>query len=72
MTSHFEELSIITGTREMSGLAGDDVEEPDHRRLAVEHGLVHVDINDLAPLMTCCRATSTAHGVRIAAPNRIS
>ena len=29
------------------GLAGDQVQKPDHGRLAVEHGLVHVDVDDL-------------------------
>ena len=29
------------------GLGGDQVEEPDHRRLRVEHRLVHVDVDDL-------------------------
>ncbi len=28
-------------------LAGDQVEEPDHRRLGVEHALVHVDVDHL-------------------------
>ena len=46
MTSHFEE-SIITGTREMSGSVAMMLRNFDHRRLAVEHGFVHVDINDL-------------------------
>ena len=29
------------------GLAGDQVQKPDHGGLAVEHGLVHVDVDDL-------------------------
>ena len=29
------------------GLAGDQVQKPDHRCLAVQHGLVHVDVDDL-------------------------
>ncbi len=27
----------------------DEVEEPDHRRLGIEHALVHVDVDDLGP-----------------------
>ena len=46
MTLHFE-LSIITGTREMSGSDGDEVEERRHRLLGVEQALVHVDVDDL-------------------------
>ena len=46
ITDHFEE-SIITGTRAMSGSAGDQVEEAHHRGLRVEHALVHVDVDDL-------------------------
>ena len=29
------------------GLGGDEVQEPDHRRLRIEHPLIHVDIDDL-------------------------
>ena len=29
------------------GLAGNQVQKPDHRCLAVQHGLVHVDVYDL-------------------------
>ena len=46
MTSHLEE-SIITGTRLMSGSAGDQLGEAVHRRDAVDHALVHVDVDDL-------------------------
>jgi hypothetical protein len=47
---HFDE-SIITGTRNV-GLGSDEVEEPHHRRLRVEHRLVHVDVEICAPLAT--------------------
>ena len=46
MTSHLEE-SIIVGTRQMSGLAGDQLREAVHRLDAVDHPLVHVDVDDL-------------------------
>jgi hypothetical protein len=32
------------------GLAGDQVQKAHHRGLAVEHGLVHVDVDDLSPV----------------------
>ncbi len=46
MTSHFE-LSIMIGTREISGSPAIRLQKADHRRLAVEHRLVHVDVDDL-------------------------
>jgi hypothetical protein len=46
MTSHLEE-STITGTRQMSGSAAIRLEEAGHRRDAVDHALVHVDVDDL-------------------------
>ena len=46
MTDHFE-LSIMIGTRADVRLGGDQVEEPRHRRLAVEQALVHVDVDDV-------------------------
>jgi hypothetical protein len=33
------------------GLAGDQVQEAHHRRLAVEHGLVHVDVDHLGAVL---------------------
>jgi hypothetical protein len=33
------------------GLAGDQVQEAHHRRLAVQHGLVHVDVDDLGAVL---------------------
>ena len=33
------------------GLAGDQVQEADHRRLRVEHRLVHVDVDDLGAVL---------------------
>ena len=50
MTSHFE-LSIMIGTRAMLGLARDQVQKAHHRGLAVEHGLVHVDVDDLRAVL---------------------
>ena len=46
MTDHLLE-SIITGTRAMSGLPRHKVQELDHGGAAVEHCLVHVDIDHL-------------------------
>ena len=46
MTSHLEESTII-GTRLMSGSLGDQLGEAVHRRDAVDHPLVHVDVDDL-------------------------
>jgi hypothetical protein len=50
MTSHFDE-SIMIGTREMSGSAGDQLEEAIHRRLRIEHRLVHVDVDHLRAVL---------------------
>ena len=33
------------------GFCGDEVEETDHRLLAFEHPLVHVDVDDLGPVL---------------------
>jgi hypothetical protein len=45
------------------GLAGDEVEETIHGADAVDHALVHVDVDDLlAPASTCWRATVRAVG----------
>ena len=33
------------------GLGGDQVEEPDHRGLGIQHALVHVDINNLRAIV---------------------
>ncbi len=33
------------------GLAGDQIEEADHRRLRIEHRLVHVDVDDLRAVL---------------------
>ena len=46
ITLHLE-LSTMMGTREMSGSDGNQVQEAHHGGLAVEHGLVHVDVDDL-------------------------
>ena len=46
MTSHFEE-SIIVGHAADVGLGGDQLGEAVHRRDAVDHPLVHVDVDDL-------------------------
>ena len=37
----------MTGTRAISGLGGDEVEELRHRRLAVDQRLVDVDVEDV-------------------------
>ena len=50
MTSHFEE-STITGTLQMSGSRGDEVEKTRHRGDAVNHPLVHADVNDLRAVL---------------------
>ena len=46
MTSHFEE-SIIVGHAADVGLGGDQLGEAVHRLDAVDHPLVHVDVDDL-------------------------
>ena len=46
MTSHLEE-SIIVGHAADVGLGGDQLGEAVHRRDAVDHALVHVDVDDL-------------------------
>jgi hypothetical protein len=56
MTDHFEE-SIITGTRAMSGSEATRFRKRDHRRLGVEHALVHVDVDDLRAVLHLLRAT---------------
>ena len=33
------------------GLAGDEIQEADHRRLRIEHRLVHVDVDDLGAVL---------------------
>jgi hypothetical protein len=38
----------------------DQVQKRTMARLAVEHGLVHVDVDDRAPFSTCWRATVSA------------
>jgi hypothetical protein len=43
------------------GLTGDQVQEPHHRGLAVEHGLVHVDVDDLRPVFHLL----AGHGQRV-------
>ena len=50
ITSHFEQ-SIITGTRAMSGSAAIRLRKVDHRLLAVEQALVHVDVDDLRAVL---------------------
>ena len=39
----------MTGTGAMSGSAAMRLRNADHRRLGVEHALVHVDVEDLGP-----------------------
>jgi hypothetical protein len=46
ITDHFE-LSIMIGTRAMSGSAAIRLRKARHRRLAVEQALVHVDVEDV-------------------------
>ena len=46
ITENFDE-STITGMRAMSGSARDQVQEPLHRGDAVEHALVHADVEDV-------------------------
>jgi hypothetical protein len=46
ITVHFE-LSIITGTRAISGSAAISFEKGRHRIFSVEQALVHVDVDDL-------------------------
>ena len=50
ITSHFE-LSIMIGTRAISGSPAIRLQEADHRRLRVEHRLVHVDVDDLRAVL---------------------
>ena len=38
-------LSIITGTRAIDGLGGDEAQEARHRRRPVDHRLVEVDVD---------------------------
>ncbi len=46
MTLHLDE-SIITGTRAMSGSAGNQIQELHHRRFGIEQAFVHIDVDDL-------------------------
>ena len=46
MTSNFEESTITRDARDV-GLAGDQLDEAVHRLDAVDHALVHVDVDDL-------------------------
>ena len=50
MTLHLE-LSIMIGTRAISGSPAISLQEAHHRRLAVEHRLVHVDVDDLGAVL---------------------
>ena len=51
----------MTGTREMSGLGGDEVQERNHRLLTVQHSLLSMFTSmTWAPFSTCSRATSRA------------
>ncbi len=50
ITLHFE-LSIMTGTRAMSGSAAISFRKVGHRRFAVEQRLVHVDVDDLRAVL---------------------
>ena len=50
ITSHLE-LSAMMGTRAMSGSDAMSCREPRHGGLAVEHGLVHVDVDDLRAVL---------------------
>ena len=50
ITSHLE-LSTMIGTRAMSGSLAIRLQEAHHRGLAVEHGLVHVDVDDLRAVL---------------------
>ena len=46
ITLHLE-LSIMNGHAGDVRLGGDQVQEPDHGPLGIEHALVHVDVDDL-------------------------
>ena len=59
MTSHLEE-STITGHPADVGLAGDELEEAVHGRDAVDHALVHVDVDDLRAVLDLLRGDATA------------
>ena len=50
ITLHFE-LSIMTGTRAMSGSAATRLQERRHRLLRIEHRLVHVDVDHLRAVL---------------------
>ena len=41
----------MIGTREMSGSEAIRLQEAHHRRLGVEHALVHVDVDDLGAVL---------------------
>ena len=46
MTHHLE-LSIMIGTRAISGSERDEMQERGHGLLGIEHGFVHVDVDHL-------------------------
>ena len=50
MTSHFEE-STIKGTFATSGSLAEQLQEARHRRDAVDHALVHADVEDVRPVL---------------------
>ena len=50
MTSHFDE-STITGTLQMSGSDAMRLQKLRHRGDAVNHSLVHADVNDLRAVL---------------------
>ena len=50
MTSHFEE-STMNGTLATSGSLAEELQEARHRRDAVDHPLVHADVDDVGAVL---------------------
>ena len=48
MTDHFE-LSIMIGTREISGFRSNKIEESHHGLFRIQHRFVHIDVDNLRP-----------------------
>jgi len=59
MTSHFEE-STMKGTLATSGSLPNELQETSHGRDAVDHALVHADVDDIRAVLDLLRATLTA------------
>ena len=50
ITSHFEE-STMNGTLATSGSLAQQLQEARHRRHAVDHALVHADVDDVGAVL---------------------